>query len=727
MISFWRGLKQLVTKVDRFGGPFELCLNGESTFKSLPGAVLTLTWTGLLIWYTYLTILSIVDKTNPNVNSKSVQTADPFELISNNILPMFVLVNKTGLTVVPNQLHNKFATFTAYSEQNEMHLERKIRTITRKYYEVKPCSQIINKKPYKDILQDELFKDLAPIMFQCIEVPENEPIQLIGSLISNVMKTFKVAAYPCSLANSGDCMPQAAFENFSMAVLYKKHALRLSNYEQPFDSFWTPREEQNMLMDVGTAVLNYVSNYRIFDNDNSLNQEKFSCEKATVEKEQLSVVPRKPQSTCTSADIAGGACSPYFVVEYRSTGIVYEYTRTYMNFLVGFSNIGGFKELLTVVCIFLYSFWNNRAKEVFIRKKVVEFDSLKMLFENQYLKANASREAIRNESIKGGPFINNCEEMKLNPNPHSNTNINIKPSNLSQVSPSNSREPPSGALLKESRPSRSSTCIPTTKRHSFMDYRIERKFTMFSFDTIKKMRDFGMSIQNTIDRHTNIVTLVQELSTLRVLALIIMTPYQRKLLPLVGMVLDKNAAEESVKGDTLYFSSKSRDKTDRKGPAGKKPQHGKGDDAINRVVEYIQESLSYEEALQALVDGSGKDENDEGCKKEGHRSDLQDIRSEINKFMLENLPDWVKDYLPPKSKPHDNERHHIGSLDKISPEPSPIKNRPVLAKCPSGHLSQNNNHDSHHLHHIPRRSIHRMNSALKTHHLPPFMHNNLNL
>jgi hypothetical protein len=709
MVSFWRGLKQLVTKVDRFGGPFELCLNGESTFKSLPGAVLTLMWTGLLIWYTYMTILSILDRTSPSVAYVSVQSKESAEIVSNDLLPIMLIVNRTGQTVVPNQLHKRFATFVAYSETNELNIDIKKRIITRTYYPVKPCSEIQNTKHYQSLFKDERVKLLVPLMFQCIDVPENESIELVGNLIANTMKSFKVVAYPCSLPNSSDCLPQSEFDSFSISIMYQKYALQMSNFEQPFDSIWTPREEQNMLMNIGTSILNYVSNYKIFDQVNSLTSKTLRKTKATVEKEQLNVVPRKPHATCTSAEVEDGSCSPYFLFEYRSSGIVYEYTRTYIDFLVGFSNIGGFKELLTVVCIFLYSFWNNTAKEIFIRRKVIDYDSLKMLLENQFLKINAKKEPSRKETIKD-PYIGNSEELKLAVNPSSHIDIGAEssPTKIVPVKGSSGNLP---LQIKDEGSGRSNS-VP--KISNIMEFRIERKFSKFSLDTMKKMREFGMAVQNTIDHHTNIVTLVQELSTLRVLALIIMTPYQRKLLPLVAMQMNKNDAEDSVKGDSIYFKSKVEN--DRK-PSVSSMTDRKKNDPISKVAEYVKVSISYEEALQALVNGSNGAHIWNEYKKESHQSELSEIRSEINKFMLYHLPDWVKEYLPPKNTTTEIDEQKSAPVDNFPTQVLPLSNTQLEAKGKSHTLgNQNFLHNKQNI--APRRSIHRLNSSIKTQNLP---------
>ena len=90
-------------------------------------------------------------------------------------------------------------------------------------------------------------------------------------------------------------------------------------------------------------------------------------------------------SACSNASIYGRTCPPYLSYRYAHSGTVQYITRSYVDFLSAFGNIGGFKELVFMSMLVLYSLYNEVMRKKYLNSKMVDIENTKIFFENDLL------------------------------------------------------------------------------------------------------------------------------------------------------------------------------------------------------------------------------------------------------------------------------------------------------------------------------------------------------
>ena len=90
-------------------------------------------------------------------------------------------------------------------------------------------------------------------------------------------------------------------------------------------------------------------------------------------------------TVCTTTQIDTGECFPYIYFNFEYSGTVNFITRTYVDFLTAFGNIGGFKELVFMSMLVLYSLYNEIMRKKYLNSKMVDIENTKIFFENNLL------------------------------------------------------------------------------------------------------------------------------------------------------------------------------------------------------------------------------------------------------------------------------------------------------------------------------------------------------
>lgn len=104
-----------------------------------------------------------------------------------------------------------------------------------------------------------------------------------------------------------------------------------------------------------------------------------------MDEASIRYLPRPASSSCGEAEIASGQCLPHTVIRYIYSGDVSYITRTYVDFLTAFGNIGGFKELVFMSMLVLYSLYTEVMRKKYLNSKMVDIENTKIFFENDLL------------------------------------------------------------------------------------------------------------------------------------------------------------------------------------------------------------------------------------------------------------------------------------------------------------------------------------------------------
>ena len=114
-----------------------------------------------------------------------------FELAYSDILPALTIINKTTNSLLPAAMHAKYYTFQAEEISSNTNFQTRMLNFSRRVFSMKPCGELINKTPYQKLLNDEKFKNIAPIIMSCIELHENDTLPVFSTRFDRIMKFLR--------------------------------------------------------------------------------------------------------------------------------------------------------------------------------------------------------------------------------------------------------------------------------------------------------------------------------------------------------------------------------------------------------------------------------------------------------------------------------------------------------------------------------------------------------
>ena len=418
-MSFIKRIAKKIPELDIIGGSIDFTVKGSSkTYKTYLGALLSIVCFGVILWYTIITVLNILDRSTPNVlcNRESDIDRYSYQLYDSGVLPSINVYDKVNLTPRLLETLNKLVTVKAdyWVSKYDYVLTKNIETTTP--IELVPCLELKNKEPYAWIFSNPLYEKTA-FTSVCLEVPKNMDLSIRGNRASFVdSRAVRIFVYPCSLANPSDCIQPTEFIKYSLLMFNIKKFVKYSDFNDPIKHYINVREELNLQVSNGNKYFNFVKQTVVKDNTNIFQPSHEDWKAIDIDREEINQIPRSGTISCTAQQVSDKTCESYFSVEFRSAGVQDNCSRTYSDVVDSISNIGGFKELLFMGMIILYSFYNDR-------------------FMNKYIIS----EFIHNDESLFSLGTNKQQSGQHSSNPKSsNNNININDGNNGlQASPTN--------------------------------------------------------------------------------------------------------------------------------------------------------------------------------------------------------------------------------------------------------------------------------------------------
>ncbi len=364
MKPVFKTLSNLFTSVDLLGGTLSFSIkHGSTTFKTAFGALLTLACFGMIIWYTIIVINTILDRTNPNVLCTRESDIDKTEyhFSDTNLAPVLFLLNKKNQTTQSLTVFSSLTTIkadlwnTRYDYDKFINIEKIIPI------EVKPCVSLSNKKPYRWIFENEAYTATAVALY-CLDIPENLKINVRGGRSSSDMTALRVFAYPCSLPNQADCINPSLFSEYTLMAVNLKKYFKFSDFDNPIRQSFYAREEINIQRNVASKLFQFLKKTVIRDETNYVQPKHEDLLAEDIEREEYSGLERDGSTYCLESAIQSGSCQSYVTIEYRSSGLQDTCVRSYTNIIDAVSNIGGFKELVFMGVVVVYTFYNDFSK-----------------------------------------------------------------------------------------------------------------------------------------------------------------------------------------------------------------------------------------------------------------------------------------------------------------------------------------------------------------------------
>ena len=182
----------------------------ERALKTYIGALISLVCSSLVCWFIFKTGERIFDKSNPTVIQITENDIEniKMDLVKGDSLPAITFYHSSEYYTVPADQHSSLVTMEAEIRESYIDYSNYQLHYQSRKYPLKPCHQLINKKPYQKLFDENSFGDSDRIQYgSCIEIPENEEFNLNGNRFSTRMSYLEIMVYPCSLSNASLCAP----------------------------------------------------------------------------------------------------------------------------------------------------------------------------------------------------------------------------------------------------------------------------------------------------------------------------------------------------------------------------------------------------------------------------------------------------------------------------------------------------------------------------------------
>ena len=108
-------------------------------------------------------------------------------------------------------------------QQTSIDVSKNIAVSRTLRFDVKPCGQLLNKKPYRAYFDEPRFAKSMEIIPRCLEVPEDASLLIFGGRFDPEFSSFRLAAYPCSQT---DCLPSDQLTELYFSVTSLKKFIK---------------------------------------------------------------------------------------------------------------------------------------------------------------------------------------------------------------------------------------------------------------------------------------------------------------------------------------------------------------------------------------------------------------------------------------------------------------------------------------------------------------------
>ncbi len=398
---------ELIKKADYLGEPPGWSIAGKSSFETIPGALLSLIYFGLLFWGTLTFFLEYIDTTSPSIIQTNLELSSfpKIDLLSNKLAPAIILF---GNRVKPVAIEDfpRYFTIKAYHYEISAGEPSKEIDLSVKQAEVPvvPCNQLsaaVDSEVYSSWKSDQVADQLRVNSGFCLDA-QRDSFYIHGKTTEKSFAFVGVYIMPCSL--QANCATEEELSDINVNFVLPKFSLNFSDYNSPTQLLpvldkWYPVHpvinQQHMIN---------IKQNRIIDSAGYLKPSKITREFADVNTIRGMVGNRNSKNIiCSAQQILDFACNSYMSFEFFSSGTDITIERKYVGLLDFLSSIGGLKEVLVVAATIMYGWYHSRASRSYLVEEIFK------LKEDQHERAALTKETQLKKSVK--VLFNTAEDL----------------------------------------------------------------------------------------------------------------------------------------------------------------------------------------------------------------------------------------------------------------------------------------------------------------------------
>ena len=361
-----------IKKLDFMAPPVSLNVNGSNGIKTYFGLSMSIGYLASIIVLGGIIIQGYFDTKSPSVAQEFSEsgTYPEISLLENGLFPVSYVYYQE-VNPIPAVLMAKYFTiklfkysYTSYLDSaGSPQVDFKV-----DYMDVVPCSEIKQNETdysyYKQYEETPYFKQYGMDLGMCIRV-KPELMKVKGGGSDSSLEILAYIFYPCSLPSG--CATKAEMDDIGVVYSFPSSSMNLSNYEQPVKSYLNA---DNFLF-VNTAARQKfqgkLSVTEIYDDPGMYFPLSLRHNSSALDR----IIPASrfrndSQVQCTVQEMVSDACKSYLVFDYMSSGKKLKVVRQFKGIVQTISDIGGINSI-----IFLLFLWTNLVYVECIQEKVL--------------------------------------------------------------------------------------------------------------------------------------------------------------------------------------------------------------------------------------------------------------------------------------------------------------------------------------------------------------------
>lgn len=508
-------------KLDIVSPPVQLYVGGNERHNSWMGVIFTGLY-GLIMMYALSFELDSYLRSDMPLSVRDSYTRAEYpqvQLMYSNLLPIFFGYKNEVDTIDADEVAKWFTFSTIKVTWNTTTLETGEVTLKKQMmnFETLPCKYLTEteKKAYEYIEPGSYLAEMFDTVGICIRANENYYVMGKGS--DDIFETINYRLMPCSLESGCATFDEMKIANFVLAMPTSN--MDASNFNKPHSyitnaddiyyinpyvrQIYSAKIRENQVKDLlGLIDLNYQDRTRYFDlNPSSSNMGYRNPLKITCSLEEIYT---------DSSD-----CQSYFEFLMMSSGTVGVYKRSYTSIMDMLGNLGGFNGILMFMLVAIYAPINDLLKKQYFREQLYSF----------IYHEDPGAEVLRQEnkskllSTESKPSPDSAKTQTETDKFKDKSGCSLKPDTAS-VSTSVSKPPADDKSLLREELERLRSFVPTCCR----------KKTAKD----KEQAYLESAANEHIEESLDILNIMRELATLKVLTHLLLRPRHLGLAPLVG-------------------------------------------------------------------------------------------------------------------------------------------------------------------------------------------------
>lgn len=359
--------------LDIFGTPTTLNFAGEQRQKSLLGSTATVIFVVAMVAITMIEILNYIDKLDPTTttNNRLLQEYGKIDLQAANFVPAILFFNLNDDSMEVNEINKHYTVIW----RKDIWLLKETSDLTKKAeyqhiienFDVVPCKQI-PKDHYSYADNDETYNQLIPANALCPKINRNFTVQGKGS--DKRFETLSLLIKPCSL-NESECKSPEEINGTYLQFLYPSVSINPSNYKQP-KAIFLQAEDFHMVDIKLLKSLNLKLRRNLIMDYIGINSQWYQRDQYVDVSSNFKDTGHRFNDTthCSPEEVSEFSCSAYLEFRLSVSPQLLTNFRRYRTVIEASGAIGGSLGLLSSVLAFIVGIYLRFKRDDYIAKTV---------------------------------------------------------------------------------------------------------------------------------------------------------------------------------------------------------------------------------------------------------------------------------------------------------------------------------------------------------------------